>query len=387
MLLVLGGLAWYGYGIYFGDEAEGRVDGGGSGGVEALTEESLAFDLDSSARPADADDAAAGSTPAATEGAGDELGRYVEQLRSGDAEARAKAFAVHARLSGDARTRVAEAIEGAFATASPAEMLALLGRSNHFVHSDFGRRCLGVAVAAIHEQAPAVALPQSTKLLESALRGPIRKEHDAARAAVDGAYALHRNLVRRVVFDPANSARSRRHEVQPGESLDSIARKFRKSGIKVEGATLATVNRIDNPNALRAGQVLRIPIDPIRCVARKDSFSLCTYVGDEIVRMYWMAHGKEGHETPETTFYVLDKIPNPDWHHGGRVIPFGDPENPLGRFFVKFRHESYSGFGAHGTNEPDSIGTEASLGCLRLLPDDIAEFTRFVPRGAAVEIL
>jgi lipoprotein-anchoring transpeptidase ErfK/SrfK len=37
------------------------------------------------------------------------------------------------------------------------------------------------------------------------------------------------------------------------------------------------------------------------------------------------------------------------------------------------RTEMLSGFGIHGTDDPDSIGRDASLGCIRLADEDIAE--------------
>ena len=107
---------------------------------------------------------------------------------------------------------------------------------------------------------------------------------------------------------------------------------------------------------------------------------------DVRIRLYWIAHGRDGDDTPDTTFIVADKIEDPDWHFDGRVIPFGSPENPLGTHFVKFSHEAFVGYGVHGTDEPESIGTRASRGCIRLAPDDIKEFFRIVPRGSEVRV-
>ena len=47
---------------------------------------------------------------------------------------------------------------------------------------------------------------------------------------------------------------------------------------------------------------------------------------------------------------------------------------------------SFDGFGAHGTPEPESIGTMASAGCIRMLDADIAEYFQFVPRGSKVVV-
>ena len=132
--------------------------------------------------------------------------------------------------------------------------------------------------------------------------------------------------------------------------------------------------------------MLRIPVEELHTVIVKRSFLMAVYLGPAILRLYWIAHGMEGHDTPETTFVVGAKIERPDWHFEGRIIPFGDPQNPLGTHFVKFRHESYTGFGVHGTFEPRSICTRASLGCIRLSAEDIGEFFGIVPRGTRIEV-
>ena len=97
---------------------------------------------------------------------------------------------------------------------------------------------------------------------------------------------------------------------------------------------------------------------------------MAVYVGDTIVRLYWVGHGKDDC-TPETTFVVLEKQEKPDWYGPGRLVPYGHPDNVLGDYFVKFRHESFTGFGAHGTSEPETIGTQSSAGCIRMADADI----------------
>jgi len=163
-------------------------------------------------------------------------------------------------------------------------------------------------------------------------------------------------------------------------------------GVKLEAGTLQVLNRIDDPRRLAIGHVLKVPVEPIRTVVRKSSFTVAVYVGDVIVRTYRCAHGKPSTagantETPSASFVIDDKIEHPDWHHGGRVVPFGDPENPLGTHFVGFQHPVHQSLGIHGTNEPQSIGTRASLGCIRLGEGDIGEYFRLVPRGTPVEVL
>ena len=56
----------------------------------------------------------------------------------------------------------------------------------------------------------------------------------------------------------------------------------------------------------------------------------------------------------------------------------------LGDYFVKFAHPSYTGFGAHGTNREETVGTMKSMGCIRMYDRDIREYFSFVPRGSKV---
>jgi hypothetical protein len=43
-------------------------------------------------------------------------------------------------------------------------------------------------------------------------------------------------------------------------------------------------------------------------------------------------------------------------------------------------------YGIHGTNEPDSIGKDESLGCIRMAQDDLEELYDLVPLGTPVTI-
>jgi lipoprotein-anchoring transpeptidase ErfK/SrfK len=42
--------------------------------------------------------------------------------------------------------------------------------------------------------------------------------------------------------------------------------------------------------------------------------------------------------------------------------------------------------GFHGTNEPDSVGSDTSLGCVRLRNGDVEELYEILPRGTEVVI-
>jgi hypothetical protein len=270
--------------------------------------------------------------------------------------------------------------------AAIAAALPMLGRSNRFLHSSEGREFASRIAAAIQRLPDADAVSLGSRLLELSLRGRIELQDRSARQWVDTFYAQHRLPVDRWLCDPTNVQGSRSHTVVAGESLAKIAARCRREKIFVEDGTLAILNRIQNANVVRVGQRLKIPVEPIRSVVEKRSYSLAVYVGDALLRMYWVGHG-ESDKTPVTDFVVGDKEPRPQWTApDGNVYAYGDPKNILGEYFIKLLHSSYTGFGIHGTPMPETIGTMSSMGCVRMRADDIAELFRLLPRGTVVSV-
>jgi lipoprotein-anchoring transpeptidase ErfK/SrfK len=66
----------------------------------------------------------------------------------------------------------------------------------------------------------------------------------------------------------------------------------------------------------------------------------------------------------------------------------GGPNNPLGaRALYLYRGGRDTMFRLHGTNEPWSIGTAVSSGCIRLLNDDVIDLYDRTPVGTAVRVI
>jgi lipoprotein-anchoring transpeptidase ErfK/SrfK len=70
------------------------------------------------------------------------------------------------------------------------------------------------------------------------------------------------------------------------------------------------------------------------------------------------------------------KLPN--------VIPSGSPSNPMGAAALVLSRDEYA---IHGTNRPDSIGTFASYGCIRMLNDDVLDLYQRVSVGTRVMVV
>ena len=66
----------------------------------------------------------------------------------------------------------------------------------------------------------------------------------------------------------------------------------------------------------------------------------------------------------------------------------GGINNPLGaRALYLYRGNRDTDFRLHGTNEPETIGTKVSSGCIRLFNQDIIDLYNRVPVGAPVVVL
>ncbi|KKC45988.1 hypothetical protein VE23_00840 [Paenibacillus sp. D9] len=109
---------------------------------------------------------------------------------------------------------------------------------------------------------------------------------------------------------------------------------------------------------------LKIVVDP-------HSRQLALMSGAVVVRAYPVGVG--GGKTPRGSFAISEKVRNPN---GSSKGPFGSRGMTL----------SDTRYAIHGTDEPDSIGTDRSLGCIRMAKADLEELYDLVPLGTEVAI-
>ncbi|MER3475556.1 MAG: L,D-transpeptidase [Leptolyngbya sp. ERB_1_2] len=126
---------------------------------------------------------------------------------------------------------------------------------------------------------------------------------------------------------------------------------------------------------------------PVRLEIRLKQRRVNVYQDGKQVKSYAIAVGRPGWETPIGTYTVKQKIRNPAWVHplNGEKIPGGDPENPLGRFWIGFWTDGKNWIGFHGTPNPESVGT-ASHGCIRMYNHDVEELFNKVSLGTEVVV-
>jgi lipoprotein-anchoring transpeptidase ErfK/SrfK len=186
-----------------------------------------------------------------------------------------------------------------------------------------------------------------------------------------------------LVFSPhrtPNDPWATGYPVQSGERLSSIAAKN-----DVTWQLLSRINKTD-PKRLRSGSTIKVVKGPFFAVVTKSKFRMDIYLGGPggadsmYVTSFAVGLGKND-STPTGTWQVQtgNKILHPTYYspENQGVIAADDPKNPLGGFWIGL--EGVDGealdkhsYGIHGTIDPDSIGKQASMGCIRLAHDDIA---------------
>jgi len=182
-----------------------------------------------------------------------------------------------------------------------------------------------------------------------------------------------------------------RHRVAPGERLWNLCSKagapFRTKGAHLEPGFVLWVNDLRSARNLRAGMHLTVPIGSFRMVVDKSAYTLRVFYGEGFVKEYRVGLGRDD-KTPEGEFVVETKLEKPEWTSPeGRIYPYGDAKNPLGTRWLGFRNSPRaSGYGVHGTDDPSSIGGNASNGCIRMMNADVEELFSWVPRSATVVI-
>ena len=174
--------------------------------------------------------------------------------------------------------------------------------------------------------------------------------------------------------------------IQSGDNLVGIAKRF--------DTTVAALQRGNNlestSSVIYPGAVLYIYQGKWSVAVNKEHFALMLLDGESVFKLYRVGIGRQD-RTPVGVFQVNNKLREPVWHPPGRAIPYGDPDNVLGTRWlgiapIEGTDPALRSYGIHGTWEPDTVGTAASEGCIRMLNDDVNELFDIVPVGTRVTI-
>jgi LysM repeat protein len=180
------------------------------------------------------------------------------------------------------------------------------------------------------------------------------------------------------------------YQVQSGERLARIADRY---GVTWE--LLCKINGLPDARKVRANQWIKVIHGPFHAVVTKSAFRLDLYLGSpgepgsQYVRSFPVGLGKDN-STPTGSWIVQQgNKAHPATYYSPRgegVIEANDPKNPLGGYWMGLQGvageaaDKHS-YGIHGTIEPDSIGKQASMGCIRLRHEDIAALFDLLVEG------
>lgn len=103
------------------------------------------------------------------------------------------------------------------------------------------------------------------------------------------------------------------------------------------------------------------------------------------VKEYPIAIGHKDTPTPTGSFQIMTKLLDPIWWPPGGGLPvYPGDSNPLGSRWLGL---NLLGYGIHGNNNPHSIGTSITRGCIRMYNQDVEYLFSMVERGTRVEIV
>ncbi len=178
------------------------------------------------------------------------------------------------------------------------------------------------------------------------------------------------------------------YTIVPGDSLFKIAKRF-----DITAELLARINNIRNVNLIQAGRRIKTVKGPFNVRVTKSTHTLDIFIGDTFVDHFSVGLGSDD-STPLGGWVVKDKLKNPTYYppRGGKIVSADDAENPLGERWiglqgVKGGAVGQMRIGIHGTIAPESIGQNASMGCVRMLNEDVERlFELVIEQKSTVEI-
>ena len=169
-----------------------------------------------------------------------------------------------------------------------------------------------------------------------------------------------------------------RYRVASGDMLSVLGNRN-----KVPYALIKRINGFRRDTDLRADSRIKVVRGPFHAVIGKAAYRLGVYALDPTGRRIYVCSYPVGlgadDSTPTGRWLVArGKKENPDWRNPvtNKYYRANDPENPIGEHWIPLRGTDRNtrpldGYGIHGTIEPKSIGSQSSMGCVRLLPPHV----------------
>ncbi len=199
------------------------------------------------------------------------------------------------------------------------------------------------------------------------------------------AHAVGQENVRKI-FSREPTPESKFYSVERGDSLTNI-------GIKLNTTIglLTRANGIDDSTSLRLNQSLKYTPKDFHIVVERSTARLYLLDKDGVFQVYRCGLGKTTNPTTPGRYRIGNKEKDPTWHKPGSApVPPGDPGNELGTRWMPLIPEEEGlprDLGIHGTIHPDTIGKYTSMGCPRLLNEEVEELYDLIVRSTPVSIV
>ena len=169
------------------------------------------------------------------------------------------------------------------------------------------------------------------------------------------------------------------HTIKSGQLLSTIAPDY-----QIPYELIELINGV-SARRIRLGQTLKIIKGPFHATVHKSDYRMDLFLtgsgGQPVyIRSLKVGLGQDN-STPPGQWILRrgGRVANPGWTNPrtGKVYTPGDPKNPIGEYWIGLegaeeQTKGLAGYGIHGTIEPDSVGQQVSMGCVRLAPKDIA---------------
>jgi hypothetical protein len=194
----------------------------------------------------------------------------------------------------------------------------------------------------------------------------------------NAAYAGINKPAEKLFFSPKivpGDTVSEAYTVKKGDSLAKIAAKEK---LGVDWRFIQRINAMASEKALRSDMRLKLAHGPFDAEVVKADFRVNIYAGtgnDRVMVANFPCGLGTNDSTPVGTFKVRagSKLIDPQWTnpHTGEHFASNDPKNPIGERWIGLQGTTpdtakFTGYGIHGTVDPQSIGKQMSMGCVRL---------------------
>jgi L,D-transpeptidase ErfK/SrfK len=183
-----------------------------------------------------------------------------------------------------------------------------------------------------------------------------------------------------------------------GDTMPSIGQKYDVGVTALVNANPGTTLQGQAPSYVKVPAEHILPPLPRRgIVINLAEMRMYYYPENGSVMTFPVGIGKVGKTIPMGNTAITRKVVNPTWvppkdirefnRDQGIELPYAmgpGPDNPLGPYAIYLRVPTFL---IHSTIFPESIGTRASFGCIRMHEGDIKQFFPMVQPGTPVAIV